>query len=125
VGAAYHRVFESGGQAAAFLLALREGSLYDSPNYRWFAQRYPTFLYIDRIVVARELRGSEVGRLLYNDLLAFAAQSGVCLITCEYDVEPLNAASQRFHDSFGFREVGTQAVGAAGKRVSLQALKLA
>jgi predicted GNAT superfamily acetyltransferase len=37
----------------------------------------------------------------------------------------LNVASQRFHDSFGFREVGTQVVGAAGKRVSLQVLRVA
>ena len=123
--AAYHRVYESAGRAEAFLLVLREGSAYDSPNYRWFVQRHPAFLYIDRIVVSADLQGRGVGRALYADLLAFAASSSVGLVTCEYDVEPLNAASQRFHDSFGFREVGTQAVGTAGKRVSLQALKIA
>ena len=123
--AVYHRVYESAGRAAAFLLALRERSAYDSPNYRWFEQRYPAFLYVDRIVVATELQGRGVGRELYEDLLAFAAGSGVGLVTCEYDVEPLNVASQRFHDSFGFREVGTQVVGAAGKRVSLQVLRVA
>lgn len=123
--AAYHRVYDSAERAAAFLLVLREGIAYDSPNYRWFAQRYPAFLYVDRIVVATELRGRGVGRLLYEDLLEFAARSGAGLITCEYDIEPPNVASQRFHDSFGFREVGTQIVGASSKRVSLQALKIA
>ena len=122
--AAYHRVYDSAGRAAAFLLVLREGSAYDSPNYRWFAQRYPAFLYVDRIVVATELQGRGVGRSLYEDLIEFAAGRGAGIITCEYDVEPLNAASQRFHDSFGFREVGVQWVGAAGKRVSLQVLNI-
>lgn len=125
IDAAYHRVYESAGRAAAFLLVLREGSAYDSPNYRWFAHRYPAFLYIDRIVVAAELQGRGVGRLLYEDLLAFAAGSGAGIVTCEYDIEPLNLASQRLHDCFGFREVGTQIVGASTKRVSLQALKIA
>jgi predicted GNAT superfamily acetyltransferase len=42
---------------AAFLLAFREGAGYDSVNYRWFAQRYERFLYVDRVVVAPAARG--------------------------------------------------------------------
>jgi hypothetical protein len=49
--AAYHKIIEIDGEVAAFLLAFREGAPYDSPNYLWFAERYPEFLYIDRIVV--------------------------------------------------------------------------
>ena len=58
--AVYHRVVEWQGRVEAFLLGFREGSAYDSPNYGWFAARYPQFLYIDRIVVqfpARPGRG--------------------------------------------------------------------
>ncbi|SBT09284.1 Putative acetyltransferase, GNAT superfamily (fragment) [Candidatus Accumulibacter aalborgensis] len=41
--AAYHRVLELDGRVTAFLMALREGGAYDSPNYRWFVARYARF----------------------------------------------------------------------------------
>lgn len=58
-------VVEIDGEVSAFVLALREGTAYDSPNYRWFAERYPRFLYVDRIVVGAALRGRQVGAQLY------------------------------------------------------------
>lgn len=123
--AAYHRVLRSGGEVAAFLLAFREGASYDSPNYRWFAERYPRFLYIDRVVVARAHQGRGLGRRLYVDLLAHAAATGAARVTCEFDLEPPNEASARFHAGFGFREVGTQWVAGGRKQVSLQAVEVA
>jgi predicted GNAT superfamily acetyltransferase len=54
---AWHAVADEDGQVLAFLLALREGCDYDSPNYRWFAERYPRFLYVDRVVVAVAAQG--------------------------------------------------------------------
>ena len=59
--AAYHRVVELEGEVVAFLLVLREGADYDSPNYRWFTARYDRFLYIDRVVVAARQQGSGLG----------------------------------------------------------------
>ena len=50
--AAYHRVLLDDDTVVAFLLAFREGADYDSPNYRWFADGYPRFLYVDRVAVA-------------------------------------------------------------------------
>lgn len=120
--AAYHRVLEVDGRVAAFLLAFREGARYDSPNYRWFAERYRRFLYIDRVVVAGARQGQGLGRRLYADLLAFARNSDAEHVTCEFDIEPPNEPSRRFHAAFGFREVGTRVVSPGGKRVSLQAL---
>ena len=122
--AAYHRVVEIDGVVAAFLLALREGADYASPNYRWFAQRYREFLYIDRIVVSTMQQGQGLGALLYEDLFAFARTSGVTRVTCEFDLEPPNPASARFHARFGFREVGTQRLAGGRKQVSLQARTL-
>lgn len=118
--AAYHRVVESDGAVVAFLLALREGAAYDSPNYRWFARRYPRFLYVDRIVVAAARQGLGLGARLYEDLIAFATVSGVTPLTCEFDSDPPNPASAAFHARFGFREVGRQRL-VNGKEVSLQA----
>jgi predicted GNAT superfamily acetyltransferase len=104
---------------AGFLLALREGSAYASPNYRWFLARYPRFLYIDRVVVDAQARGGGIGAALYADLFAFARAAGIDTVACEYDIEPPNAESARFHARFGFSEVGRQRL-PGGKEVSLQ-----
>jgi uncharacterized protein len=122
--AAYHRVVEHDGKVAAFLLAFREGADYDSPNYRWFAHRYPKFLYIDRIVVAASARGLGLGAQLYDDILAFAAATNAGRLTAEFDIEPPNPVSAAFHLRYGFREVGTQWIGGDRKQVSLQAREL-
>jgi len=118
--AAYHRVVDIDGEVAAFLLAFREGADYDSPNYLWFGERYPRFLYIDRIVVSASRQGQQLGRALYEDLFAFARADGIDNITCEFYVVPFNEGSSRFHAKFGFREVGQQWVAMGGKQVSLQ-----
>ncbi|HEU4427428.1 MAG TPA: GNAT family N-acetyltransferase [Myxococcota bacterium] len=122
--AVLHRVAIVGDEIAAFLLALREGAQYESENYRWFAARYPRFLYVDRVVVSAAHRGERLGVELYEALFDFARVTNVRTITCEYDVDPPNPISQRFHARFGFREVGTQRAAGGKKRVSLQRLEL-
>jgi uncharacterized protein len=102
-----------------FLLVLADGAVYDSVNYLWFANRYRHFLYIDRVVVDATARGQSLARRLYEDLFALARNSGIERITCEFDTNPPNEASRRFHESFGFREVGSQKT-VSGKSVSLQ-----
>ena len=116
----YHRVVEADDEVVAFLIALREGTDYDSPNYTWFCERYRQFLYIDRVVVSRDHRGKGISHRLYEDLFAFARETGVNQVAAEYDVDPPNEASRRLHESFGFAEVGSQWVAAGEKRVSLQ-----
>jgi predicted GNAT superfamily acetyltransferase len=123
--AAYHRVVDDAGRVAAFLLAFREGADYDSPNYLWFAVRYPRFLYVDRVVVDGAAQGRGLGARLYRDLFVFAATQGVDTIACEYYSKPPNAASARFHARFGFREVGTQWLPEVRKQVSLQVASVA
>jgi uncharacterized protein len=120
--AAYHRVMDLDGGVAAFLLGLREGAGYDSPNYRWFAQRYERFFYIDRVIVSEGQRGHGYATALYEDAFAFARSRGVDAVTCEFDVDPPNAVSRRFHEAFGFREVGSNSYN--GKHVAMQALSL-
>jgi len=117
--AAYLRVSEDERGVAAFLLAFREGAAYDSPNYRWFSDRYPRFLYVDRIAVAGDRQGRGLGPAMYADLFAFAIQHEVPRVVCEYYSLPLNLPSQRFHERAGFRQVGSQWL-ANGKQVSFQ-----
>ncbi|QBB69614.1 GNAT family N-acetyltransferase [Pseudolysobacter antarcticus] len=119
--AAYHKVVQDEEKnVAAFLLAFREGVDYDSPNYRWFAERYDAFIYIDRVVIAADARGGGIGATLYTDLFEFARSEGMKIVACEFDLDPPNPASQRFHERQGFREVGTQQLHGGKKRVSLQ-----
>jgi uncharacterized protein len=107
------------GHVASFVIALREARAYGSDNYRWFDARYPRFLYVDRVVVDAACRGRGVARALYEDVFARARAEGVDMVACEYDLEPANPASARFHAAQGFNEVGTQVLG-TGKRVSMQ-----
>jgi predicted GNAT superfamily acetyltransferase len=120
----YHRVAVRDGEIAAFLLALGPAADYDSPNYRWFAERYTDFVYIDRIVVSEMARSAQIATRMYEDLIRRAVERGVPLVTCEFDTDPPNEASRAFHERFGFVEVGTQRVGASRKCVSLQQLRL-
>jgi len=61
-----------------------------------------------------------IGALLYRDLFSFAAASAIDLVACEFDVDPPNPASERFHARFGFREVGRRWLDDGRKQVSLQ-----
>lgn len=114
-------VAEADGKPAAFLIAMREGvSDYDSENYRWFSERYPCFLYVDRIVLDSFARGKGLGSFLYQQVFEHAAGEGIPVVLAEIDTVPYNAASLGFHRQMGFRQVGTQAVRKGTVEVSLQ-----
>ena len=114
-----------GTDVVAFLLAFAPGADYDSPNYRWFDTRYDDFLYVDRVVVSSRVQRAGLGRLLYEDLFRHARRTGRARVTCEFDVDPPNPASEAFHRSFGFCEVGRQRVAGGRKLVSLQVAEVA
>lgn len=116
---AYHRIAVDADGVGAFLLVFREHADYDSPNYRWFSERYDRFLYIDRIAVSASRQGRGYGAALYKDLFAFARAADIAIVACEFYTEPLNEVSQQFHAHHGFREVGREWL-ANGKQVSLQ-----
>lgn len=123
--ACLHLVAESQGRVAAFLLAFREGTDYDSVNYRWFAERYLHFLYVDRIVIGQAFRGQGIGVDLYRKVFEFARREGIDLVACEIDRDPPNLVSEQFHLRFGFAEVGRQRVPYAEKIVSMQLARVA
>jgi len=122
---AYHQLLRDPQGVCAFILAFGPDSDYDSVNYRWFAERYEAFLYIDRIVVAGRSQGQGLGKALYHHILDHARRASIPSLACEFDVEPPNPRSQAFHESFGFREVGVQSDPNTGKQVSLQMLPTA
>ncbi len=94
------------GWAEAFLLAFDQHAGYASPNFAWFRERYPRFVYVDRIAVAAEARGRGHARRLYGDLFRRAAAAGHTRVACEVNAYPPNPASEALHASLGFAEVG-------------------
>ena len=105
------------GDAEAFLLALDERAEYDSPNFRWFRERYQSFGYVDRRAVASAARGRGHARRLYADLIGRTAASGRRIIGCEVNFEPPNPASDALHAALGFSEVGRAVIGGGSKTV--------
>ncbi|WP_058835672.1 GNAT family N-acetyltransferase [Luteimonas abyssi] len=118
--ACHHKVAVVDGEVAAFLLAMRHGCGYVNPNFDWFASRLAQFLYVDRIVVGAAHQGLRLGTRLYEDLFDRARSQGIPVVACEYNVVPPNEPSRRFHDRFGFREIGSQWLDDGAKCVSLQ-----
>ena len=105
--AEWFRVWEDAAGIGGFALVLRSGLDYWSENYKWFAARHASFLYLDRIVVAERARGRGVGRALYDDLAAFAAGRWP-RITIEVNLRPPNPGSVAFHERIGFQRVGVR-----------------
>jgi hypothetical protein len=105
------------GDVEALLLAFDQDADYDSPNFLWFRERYPRFVYVDRIVVAPAARGRGLARRLYDDLFAEAHRRGHDQIVCEVNTQPPNPASDAFHARLGFTEVGRATLPGGAKAV--------
>ena len=94
-------------QNDALLLTFDQSADYDSPNFLWFRERLKRFVYVDRIVVGPEARGPGLARKLYEHLFERARAGGQQRIVCEVNTDPPNPASDAFHASLGFTEIGS------------------
>lgn len=101
----------------AFLIALAEHAPEDAPNWRWFAARFPRFVYIDRVVVAQGSQQRGLGKLLYKDVLEAARGAGHSRVCCEVNIDPPNPGSDAFHQKMGFEEIGRAYLPSRGKTV--------
>jgi len=114
---------------AGFCIVMEPGAPYTSVNYRWFAERYDDFVYLDRVAVHEAYRRQGVASLLYGDVERRA--QGRSWFTLEVNVIPPNLPSSAFHDRVGFTEVGQHDTGSYPEfgiehvRVSLLAKPLA
>ena len=106
------------GVADALLLTFAQDADYDSPNFLWFRERYPAFVYVDRVVVAGSARGRGLARALYDDLFAGAKAAGHERIVCEVNSDPPNPASDAFHAALGFVPVGAAQIHGGKKTVT-------
>jgi predicted GNAT superfamily acetyltransferase len=105
------------GDSGAFLMAFDQDAPYDSPNYLWFRERYRRFIYVDRVVVVPAMRKRGLAQMLYEDLFRCAAGAGHDRIVCEVNSDPPNPASDAFHATLGFAEVGHAAIHGGAKTV--------
>lgn len=111
---------ERDDEPVGFCLVLPAESGYDSVNYRWFAQRYERFMYLDRVAFDASAQGRGLGTLLYGEVDRVLRERGdVDHLALEVNVDPPNEGSLRFHARLGFEEVGQQDT-PYGIRVSMQ-----
>jgi uncharacterized protein len=94
------------GHDAALLIAFDQNAPYNSPNFVWFKQRLRHFVYVDRIIVSAAHRGQGLAKRLYSDLFHAATTAGHRNVVCEVNIDPPNPASDAFHASLGFAEIG-------------------
>lgn len=90
------------GVVAGFVITVAAGTSYDSPNYRWFEQRYDVHTYLDRVVIHSAYRRTGLGSQLYGDIEAHA----IGPVTLEVYAVPPNEGSLAFHAARGYVEVG-------------------
>ena len=119
----YFGVAVRDGDLAGFLVGMRPGTDYASPNYRWFCSRYDEFGSIDRVAIAADARRLGLATRLYRDFEAGLPRT-VDILACEVNIVPPNESSMRFHEDYGFRTVGTQTLENGRKTVALMAKEL-
>ncbi|HSM31078.1 MAG TPA: GNAT family N-acetyltransferase [Woeseiaceae bacterium] len=119
--AAYFKVAMRGEKLAGFLIGMRPGTTYASPNYRWFCNKYDDFGYVDRVAIAHDARRLGLATRLYRDFEASLPASAKVL-TCEVNIVPPNESSMLFHEAYGFETVGSQTLDDGCKEVALLAM---
>ena len=98
-------VVEVDGAPAGFVVTVAPGSDYDSPNHRWFRERYgEAFYYLDRIALAPSVRRRGVAGRVYDELEPLASAYG--RMALEVNLVPPNPGSLAFHAARGYAEVG-------------------
>lgn len=98
-------VVEHDGAVVAFLVAFAEGSVYDSPNYRWYGARHERLAYVDRVAVAEDHRGTGIAHQLYESFEAWGRGRHAGVLCAEVNTLPPNPRSLRFHERLGFHPV--------------------
>tara|TARA_R110002096_G_scaffold117236_2_gene254136 strand:+ start:2595 stop:3074 length:480 start_codon:yes stop_codon:yes gene_type:complete len=115
--AAFPRCIKIDDRIAGFMIGMRPGTTYASPNYQWFCSNYEDFAYVDRVVVSDWARRQGVAELLYREFAD--SQSDTSIMTCEVNLRPPNEGSMKFHSRMGFKQVASQETDGGKKEVAL------
>lgn len=97
------------GEVCAFCITFDPDAPDAGDNHRWFAERYESFVYLDRIAIDSDYRNRGLGVQLYQSVENMMLQSSEhSMLCCEVNLKPPNPGSLRFHHRIGFTEVGQQ-----------------
>ena len=95
------------GEVCAFCITFAPNAPDAGVNHQWFAERYESFVYLDRIAIDSNHQNRGLGALLYQTVEQHMLNSAEhSLLCCEVNLEPPNPGSLRFHQRIGFTEVG-------------------
>lgn len=117
--AARFQVVVAEGSIVGVFVGLTDGIDYDSPNYRWFADRHDRFAYVDRIAIQPAVRGTGAADALYEEFEAWAQERGLPIMCAEVNTVPPNPRSLRFHERRGFVVVDEVAPYGGEERVAM------
>ena len=92
-------------ELVGFVICLSPRTEYKSLNYGWFNEKYDDFIYVDRIAVSLDQRNKGIGSRSYEEVIAFSQKHEIP-VAAEVNLKPPNPGSMRFHNRFGFEEVG-------------------
>ena len=101
----YFKVYKINGKIIGFLNALLPLKDYKSEHYKWFNDRYESFIYVDRIIFNKSYQNQGYGSAFYDDLINSIKNTSLD-IACEINAKPYNKISINFHNKYGFNEVG-------------------
>lgn len=118
-------VVDVDGHVVGFMVLLGPGGDYASPNYAWFTERYDDFVYVDRIAIDEADRGQGWGPRFYERAVEIATVRSAPVLLAEVNTVPPNPRSLRFHEIFGFAEVGREQPYGGDEEVSMLACAIA
>jgi len=101
----YFKICEINGEIIGFLNALLPSKDYKSEHYKWFNDRYKSFIYVDRIIFNKSYQNQGYGTVFYDDLKNSIKNKSLD-IACEINTKPFNKQSIKFHKKYGFKKVG-------------------
>ena len=94
-------------EIVGYIICIREGSAYESENYKFFTQRLKKFLYVDRVAIDEQHRRAGLGQAIYEDIFAQAISDSLP-IALEVNTQPVNQPSLNFHEKMGFDRIGAK-----------------
>jgi len=94
-------------EIVGFIICMREGTAYESENYKFFTQRLKKFLYVDRVAIDEQHRRAGLGKAIYEDIFVQAISDSLP-IALEVNTQPVNQPSLNFHEKMGFDRIGAK-----------------
>ncbi len=114
-----HVVAAREGVVLGYALTFSRDDPYDGEEFLMLRSMIPeAFHYIDQVVVQESVRGTGIGRCLYQNIERAALVRAAYWLCCEVNTIPPNPDSLAFHRRLGFSTLGSLAT-RDGRNVTL------